>query len=250
MLKVNVENILLTSDGNRQALLQNINFELNESKIYTILGKNGTGKSTLIKALTGLLNNNLFSTEGSVSFNKQNLYTIESKKLRKIRQQEIRYVFQDSVNSFDPLKTFDYYFKNSFAEKESIDSLLKYFLLPLYEEISKLYPYEVSGGMAQRLSMILAFAVNPKLIIFDEPTSGVDYAVSNLLLIKLKEYTRERNNTALLVTQDINFAEKSSDEIALLANGKLSPFMTSQEFFAQRDDETLNEFINSYNEIK
>ena len=250
MLKVNVENILLTSDGNRQALLQNINFELNESKIYTILGKNGTGKSTLIKALTGLLNNNLFSTEGSVSFNKQNLYTIESKKLRKIRQQEIRYVFQDSVNSFDPLKTFDYYFKNSFAEKESIDSLLKYFLLPLYEEISKLYPYEVSGGMAQRLSMILAFAVNPKLIIFDEPTSGVDYAVSNLLLLKLKEYTRERNNTALLVTQDINFAEKSSDEIALLANGKLSPFMTSQEFFAQRDDETLNEFINSYNEIK
>ena len=250
MLKVNVENILLTSDGNRQALLQNINFELNESKIYTILGKNGTGKSTLIKALTGLLNNNLFSTEGSVSFNKQNLYTIESKKLRKIRQQEIRYVFQDSVNSFDPLKTFDYYFKNSFAEKESIDSLLKYFLLPLYEEISKLYPYEVSGGMAQRLSMVLAFAVNPKLIIFDEPTSGVDYAVSNLLLIKLKEYTRERNNTALLVTQDINFAEKSSDEIALLANGKLSPFMTSQEFFAQRDDETLNEFINSYNEIK
>ena len=250
MLKVNVENILLTSDGNRQALLQNINFELNESKIYTILGKNGTGKSTLIKALTGLLNNNLFSTEGSVSFNKQNLYTIESKKLRKIRQQEIRYVFQDSVNSFDPLKTFDYYFKNSFAEKESIDSLLKYFLLPLYEEISKLYPYEVSGGMAQRLSMILAFAVNPKLIIFDEPTSGVDYAVSNLLLLKLKEYTRERNNTALLVTQDINFAEKSSDEIALLANGKLSPFITNQEFFAQRDDEGLNEFIDSYNEIK
>ena len=250
MLKVNVENVSLTGDENRQTLLQNINFELNEGKIYTILGKNGTGKSTLIKALTGLLNNKLFTTEGTVFFNDQNIFTIEPEELRRLKQNKIRYVFQDAVNSFDPLKTFNYYFKNSFAEKESIDSLLKYFLLPSYKEISKLYPYEVSGGMAQRLSMVLAFAVNPKLIIFDEPTSGVDYAVSNLLLLKLNEYTKEENNIALLVTQDINFAERSSDEIALLSDGTLSSFKTNHDFFNQHDNEALNEFINSYNEIK
>ena len=250
MLKVNVENVSLTDDENKQTLLQNINFELNEGKIYTILGKNGTGKSTLIKALTGLLNNKLFTTEGTVFFNDQNIFTIEPEELRRLKQNKIRYVFQDAVNSFDPLKTFNYYFKNSFAEKESIDSLLKYFLLPSYKEISKLYPYEVSGGMAQRLSMVLAFAVNPKLIIFDEPTSGVDYAVSNLLLLKLNEYTKEENNIALLVTQDINFAEKSSDEIALLSDGTLSSFKTNHDFFNQHDNEALNEFINSYNEIK
>jgi len=250
MLKVNVENVSLTGDENKQTLLQNINFELNEGKIYTILGKNGSGKSTLIKALTGLLNNKLFTTEGAVFFNDQNIFTIEPEELRKLRRNQIRYVFQDAVNSFDPLKTFNYYFKNSFAEKESIVSLLKYFLLPSYEEISKLYPYEVSGGMAQRLSMVLAFAVNPKLIIFDEPTSGVDYAVSNLLLLKLNEYTKEENNIALLVTQDINFAERSSDEIALLSDGTLSSFKTNYDFFNQHDNEALNEFINSYDEIK
>jgi ABC-type glutathione transport system ATPase component len=250
MLKVNVENITLTGVQNRQALLQNINFELDVGKVYTILGKNGTGKSTLIKALTGLLNKNLFDINGTVFFNDQNLFVTGHENLRRIRQHEIRYVFQDAVNSFDPLKTFDYYFKNSFAEKEIIDSLLKYFLLPTYEEISKLYPYEVSGGMAQRLSMVLAFAVNPRLINFDEPTSGVDYAISNLLLLKLKEYTKERNNTALLVTQDINFAEKASDEIALLSDGRLSLFKKKRDFFTQHNDDALNEFINSYNEIK
>ena len=250
MLKVNFENISLTGDGNAQTLLQNINFELSRGKVYTIIGKNGTGKSTLIKAITGLLNKNLFTINGTVFFNNQNLFSVEDELCRKFRQQEIRYVFQDAITAFDPLKTFKYYFENSNTEKENIVSLLKFFLLPSYQEISKLYPYEVSGGMAQRISMVLAFAVKPKLIIFDEPTSNVDYAISNLLLLKLKEYTREENNTALLVTQDINFAEKVSDEIAFLSDRTLSSFKKNSEFFAQQNDEILNTFINSYNKIK
>ena len=250
MLKVNVENITFTGGKNRQTLLQSINFELHDGNVYTILGKNGTGKSTLIKSLTGLLDKNIFYVNGTVYFDEKNLFSIEPELLRKIRQDKIRYVFQDAVNSFDPLKTFEYYFENSNAEKEKIDSLLKYFLLPAYDEISRLYPYEVSGGMAQRLSMVLAFAVNPKLIIFDEPTSGVDYAVANLLLLKLKEFTKEDNNIALMVTQDINFAEKVSDEVALLSNESLSPFSSTKEFFTKSDDKILNEFINSYNEIR
>ncbi len=250
MLKVNVENITFTGDGNKQTLLQNNKFELSKGKVYTILGKNGTGKSTLIKAITGLLNENLFKTKGTVFFDEYNLLTIESEELRNIRLNAIRYVFQDAITTFNPLKTFRYYFENSNAQKADIVSLMKYFLLPSYEEISKLYPYEVSGGMAQRLSMVLAFAIKPELIIFDEPTSNVDYAISNLLLLKLKQYTKEENNIALLVTQDINFAEKASDEIAFLSNKALSSFKKNSDFFSQQDDETLNAIVNSYNEIK
>ena len=250
MLKVNIENITFTVDGNTQTLLQNIKFELSRGKVYTILGKNGTGKSTLIKALTGLLNNNLFTTKGTVFFDEQNLLSIEPEKLRNIRQMTIRYVFQDAITAFAPLKKFKYYFENSNGEKENIVSLLKFFLLPSYEEISKLHPYEISGGMTQRLSMVLAFVVKPKLLIFDEPTSNVDYAISNLLLLKLKQYSKEENNIALLVTQDINFAEKASDEIAFLSDRTLSSFKNNSDFFAQPDNETLNTLINSYNEIK
>ena len=250
MLKVNIENITLSNNSEKHFILSNIKFELFERKVYTILGKNGSGKSTLIKSLTGLLNDNIFLTRGTVLLDGKDILTCDAKNLQQIRKNKIRYVFQDAVNSFDPLRTFKYYFENSLADKNQIEKLLKYFLLPGYDEVSRLYPYEVSGGMAQRLSTVLAFAANPILIIFDEPTSGVDYAISNLLLLKLKDFTQKENRSVLLVTQDINFAEKISDEITFLSDGTITQFKTKSDFFTQRENDVLNSFFSSHDELK
>ncbi len=250
MLKVNIENISLKNGGSYRLLLNNINFDLPERKIYTILGKNGAGKSTLIKALTGLLNKNLFSIKGKVLFEGKDILSLNENELLQIRLNNIRYVFQDAANSFDPLKTFDYYFNNSSAPKEQIDELLKYFLLPPYDEITKLYPYEISGGMAQQLSFILAFIANPKLIILDEPTSGIDYTIANLLLIKLKEFVSSGKNSVLFVTQDIEFAQKISDKISFLHNQTLSSFEEAQQFFNNISEGELIGFKKSYEELK
>ena len=226
MLKVDIENITISNNNNTHLLLKNINFDLSEGKVYTIIGKNGTGKSTLIKSLTKLLNENIFSVNGNIIWDSKNILDCNDDELLQIRKDEIRYVFQDAANSFDPLKTFQYYFYNSLAGKNNIDEMLEYFLLPNYDEISRLYSYEVSGGMAQRLSMILAFLAEPQLIILDEPTSGIDYAISNLLLLKLKKFTKEENKIVLIVTHDIIFAEKVSDELAFLSDGTLTQFDT------------------------
>jgi len=239
MFKVNIDNITISNNHTKHLLLKNVNFELLKGKVYTILGKNGTGKSTLIKSLTGLLNKNIFQTNGTVLFEDENIFNCDAGKLQQVRFNKIRYVFQDAVNSFDPLKTFQYYFKNSFAARDQIDELLNYFLLPDYNHISQSYPYEVSGGMAQRLSIVLALIANPQLLILDEPTSNIDYAISNLLLLKLKELTKE-DRTVLLVTQDINFAGKASDEISLISDGTISVFKSKIDFFAQQDVELLN----------
>ena len=246
MLKVDIENITITNNDTAHLLLKSINFELSEGKIYTILGKNGSGKSTLIKSLTKLLNENIFTVNGNIIWDGKNIYDCGIDELLRIRKDEIRYVFQDSANSFDPLKSFQYYFYNSPTEKNKIDELLEYFLLPDYDEISRLYSYEVSGGMAQRLSMILSFLAEPQLIILDEPTSGIDYAISNLLLLKLKKITRELNKIVLIVTHDIIFAEKASDELAFLSDGTLTQFTTKDEFFAKQDIDLLT----SINEMK
>ena len=240
MLKVDIENITISNNNNTHLLLKNINFDLSEGKIYTILGKNGTGKSTLIKSLTKLLNENIFSVNGNIILDSKNILDCNDDKLLQIRKDEIRYVFQDAVNSFDPLKTFQYYFYNTIAGKNKIDEILEYFLLPDYDEISRLYSYEVSGGMAQRLSMILAFLAKPQLIILDEPTSGIDYAISNLLLLKLKKFTKEKNKIVLIVTHDIMFAEKVSDELAFLSDTTLTQFNTKDEFFAKQNIDLLN----------
>jgi ABC-type glutathione transport system ATPase component len=239
MLKVDIENITISNNNSTHLLLKNIDFELSEGKIYTILGKNGTGKSTLIKSLTKLLNENIFSVNGNIIWNNKNISDCDADELLQIRKNEIRYVFQDAANSFDPLKTFRYYFESPLATKTEIYELLEYFLLPDYNEISCLHSYEVSGGMAQRLSMILAFLAEPQLIILDEPTSGIDYAISNLLLLKLKKITGKENKIVLIVTHDIIFAEKVSDELAFLSDGTLTQFTTKDDFFAKQDIDLL-----------
>ncbi len=249
MLKVNIENITLSNNTDKYLLLQDISFETNYGKVYTILGRNGAGKSTLIKSLTNLLDENIFSIKGNVFFEGKELISCSEDGMRSIRESSIRYVFQDAVNSFDPLKTFKYYFDNSGTDKNNIVELLSYFLLPQYDEIAKLFAYEISGGMAQRLSIIFALLAKPEILILDEPTSGIDYTILNLLLFKLKQFTKEEKKTVLLVTQDIKFAEKVSDEISFLSNGTLSTFKPKDDFFTQTDGEVLQSFINSFNEL-
>ena len=250
MLKVNINNISIHNASDQLLILKSINFELFRGKIYTILGKNGSGKSTLIKSLTGLLNKNLFTVEGEVIFDNNDILKCGVEKLREIRLNKIRYVFQDSVNSFDPLKTFKYYFDSANIDKNIINEQLEYFLLPDYGDTSTLYPYEVSGGMAQRLALVISMLINPQLLILDEPTSGIDYTIANLLLLRLQEFTQKENGTALIVTHDIGFAEKISDELAFLTEGTITGFSPKKNFFKENDIEQLNSFINAYKEIK
>lgn len=233
MLKASIQKISFTSSEPPQTVLQNFSFTLSHNKIYTILGQNGSGKSTLIKSLTGLLNNSICNVEGEVFWNDINLLSTDNDKLLSIRKNNIRYVFQDSVNSFDHLKKINYYFSKSNAEKNAIDQILEYFLLPSYEKISTLHPYEVSGGMAQRLSLVIALLAKPDLLILDEPTSAIDVSLINLMVIKLKEFVNSNQRSALIVTQDLNFAEKISDDVAEIKNGTLKEFVPAKTFFSK-----------------
>jgi len=248
MLNADIEIINLLSGSSKKLLLENIKFEIGSKSIYSILGKNGSGKTTIIKSLTGLLPQNLYEIKGKVKFNENDLLNIAPELLRSIRKEKIRYVFQDAINSFDPLRKFEYYFNNSEATMLEIEEYLQYFLLPGYDKISKLYPYEISGGMAQRMSLIIALLAKPNLIILDEPTSGVDCAIVNLILLKLKEFVVDGGNSLIIVTQDINFAEKVSDYIAFISDETISQFFPANEFINSVESEHI-QFISSYLEL-
>ncbi len=230
MLDVLLNKVTLTKDKNERVILKDIVFELEQKNIYTILGKNGSGKSTLLKSLTGLLDKRFYSVEGKVIYDGKNILSVDTNELQKIRRNEIKYVFQDPVNSFDHLKTFRYYFELVNVNDKEINDLLKFFLLPDSIRIFKMYPYEVSGGMAQRISVILTLLAKPKIIFLDEPTSGIDAPIVNLLLIKLKEFIAG-GNLVLMVTQDIELAKNTSSKITLLSEGSLSKFSSPEEFF-------------------
>lgn len=246
MLAVKIDNIISHKKNTRTLLLQNAEFELNGNQIYTIVGKNGTGKTTFIKSLTGLLDKRFYVVNGKVIFEEKDLLILGAEELEVIRKQKIKYVFQDARNSFDHLKKLNYYFNHIDKSPNEINDMLAYFLLPEYSELSNIYPYEVSGGMAQRISLALALLANPSLIILDEPTSGIDSAIANLFLLRLKEFVKEGSNAVLLVTQDLTFAKAISNKIALITDGTLTKFLTPDEFIKSPKNTLGGNLLDSY----
>ncbi len=245
---VYIKKINLVDKSGTRTVLRNLHFALEPGKVYTILGKNGSGKSTLIKSLTMLLDKIVYHTEGTVFWNGENILSMNEERLLKLRQKEIRYVLQDLTNSFDPLKKLEYYFDNSGIDEKIISEKLKSFLLSDYNIISRLHSYEISGGMAQRLSLLIALLPGPNLLILDEPTSAIDYTNINLVKLKLKEFISS-GNCSLIVTQDISFAKEVSDEIAFLKNGTLTKFKPVDVFFDD-DNDIYSDFLKSYKELK
>lgn len=230
ILSAEIEYVELINNGKAGKILHDISFNLQKGSIYTVLGKNGSGKSTLINSLTNLLDPSYFIIKGSVEFKGMNLLELDEPEMSKIRREDIRYVFQDSINGFDHLKKFEYYFKRLDVPDDEIGGMLDYFLLPEKSKLMQLYPYEVSGGMAQRISICLAFLSQPVLLILDEPNSAVDINISNLLYRKSREYVKENDSTILLITQDLDFAGRISDYMAKMSGGTLSEFYTVSEY--------------------
>lgn len=223
-------------------ILHPVSFKLTPNGIYSVVGKNGSGKTTLIKALTGIADRS-FIIKGKVYFNNI-LIGADPAVLKQLRKKNIKYVFQDSVNSFDPLKKLKYYF-TPFVKTEAFNQLMNEFLFSDPHKTIDLYPHQLSGGMAQRLSFILALLYDPDLLILDEPTSGIDYPIINLMLHAIKRYAAGESKTVLLVTHDFLFAERTDGKTALLENGQLSDFTDTNTFFRQHS--TL---LNIYKELK
>lgn len=249
MLKAKINKVVLTNNDAAREVLSNINFSISNNMIYSVLGKNGSGKSTLIKSLTGLLNSDLYKVDGKVLWFDENIFEMKKVRLLSLRKTEIKYVMQDLTWNFDPLKTIKYYFDYSGFKEKTISLQLKSFLLPDYQIISNLHSYELSGGMAQRISLLIAMLSNPKLLILDEPTSAIDYPNINLIKLKLLEF-KKTGGSVLIVTQDIDFAKEISDKIAFLNDNKLSEFIEIVDFFKDSDLSLHNTFLQSYKELQ
>ncbi len=233
MLTVNINSITINNGANTPSLLSNIDFTLSPNNIYTILGKNGSGKSTLLLAIVNLLDNNEFTIDGTIKLNGVNLLELSESDFITIRRNNFRFIFQDSISTFDPLKKIKYYFELFNYSLNNIEDEFKYFQLPKYSKVRELYPHQISTGMAQRINIVLALLSNPNILLLDEPTSALDLPIINLLLQRLKKYVEQENKIILLVTQDIPFANAISDYISLLEKGELSQFTTPEVFFSK-----------------
>ena len=249
MLNVNLDYLKIVSKDSSITLIENLEFQLAPQSIYSILGENGSGKTSLLLAITRLLDENIFSFKGDIEFDGKDIFSLPQNGLSEFRSKNVRYVLQDPIGCLDPLKNIEYYFNLLKVSTIEIEEQLNYFQLPRYDEMKKMHSYELSVGMAQRLNIVLSLLAKPKVLILDEPTSALDLPISNLLMHSLRQFAESGNRFVLLVTQDIVFAKKVSDYISVLANRKLSPFIKSDEISNYDSNSEIINFINRYNEI-
>ena len=211
-------------------VLQGLNLNFQDDAITTVLGPSGTGKSVLIKHLVGLLE----PDDGEVLIFGQDLWKIPAAERYEIRKQ-MGVLFQDgalfgSMNLFDntafPLR------KHTEKSEDEIYEIVMQRLAEVGLDRSwTKYPNEVSGGMRKRAGFARALVMDPKIVFFDEPDSGLDPVRTSLLNDLILEMYAEHKGTYLLVTHDIRTARKVSDYVGVIWKGKVIHYSEAEEAF-------------------
>ncbi len=238
----------------KKTILKNINFQCLRSEFFVILGKNGHGKTTLSLSIANLLNKNVFNVKGEIFFDKINILKLNKNELISLRQKKIGYILQNPFASFNPIKTIKAQFEEQSELKkipfETFITLMKELSLNDYDLILKKFPFELSGGILQRLSVVRCLASNPELIIADEPTSALDKPITDHLLNLIFNHVREKKSTLILITQDISIAEKYADTIAFLDHGELKLITNKDGFFQTKENVDLRILLEAYSFLK
>ena len=244
--------------------VRNVNLELQEGKSLGILGESGSGKTTLALAMLSLLPGNA-TIEGSIS-----LYNDEyvngkipksrkarkmlDSKLRNIRWKDISMVFQGAMNSFNPVYTIGKQIAEVFTlhtdlSKEEIDKKVVEVLglSGLTPEVKNSYPHELSGGMKQRAIISMALALDPKIVIADEPTTGLDVITQAEIIATLKKLKDSgKVKSLIIISHDIGVVSQLSDNIAVFYAGSIMEYGSTRDIYLNSKNPYTIELLKSY----
>jgi phospholipid/cholesterol/gamma-HCH transport system ATP-binding protein len=238
--KIIVKN-LTKKFGNRE-VLKNISFEVYEKEIFILMGGSGSGKSTTLKHIIGLLR----PTSGSIIIDGVDITKLSKSELIKFRK-KLGYLFQEGA-LFDSLKVWEnvgfYFLENTKMPIKEIRKLASEKLrLVGLKGVEDLYPSQLSGGMRKRVSLARAIATNPEIVLYDEPTSGLDPVTSAIidnLIVSLRDNI---GITSVVVTHDLFSAFNIGDRIAMIHKGKIYAIGTPEEI-RNNPDPVVQQFIN------
>jgi oligopeptide transport system ATP-binding protein len=216
-----------------------VSFSIPEGKTLGLVGESGSGKSTTGYCILQLIR----PTAGSVRFQGRELTELKGEDLRKIRQ-DMQIVFQDPYSSLDPRMTVG----NIVAEplqvhgmgtrrgrRETVRRLLE--VVGFNPNYTNRYPHEFSGGQRQRIGVARALALNPKLIVCDEPVSALDVSIQAQILNLLKDLQRDFGLTYLFISHDLAVVRTMADEIAVMNKGKLVEVGPAEQVYLNPKDE-------------
>ena len=211
-----------------------VNFQIEEGKTLGIVGESGCGKSTTGRTLLKLLE----PTAGTILFNGEDITHYGRAKMRKMRTQ-MQMIFQDPFSSLDPRQSIMQLISEPIKEHKLLKSKaeIEKRTLELMDTVGlarrfvNSYPHELDGGRRQRIGIARALAVNPKLIVCDEPVSALDVSIQAQILNLLKQLQRDMGLTYIFITHDLSVVKYFADDIAVMYLGQMVEKAPSKEIF-------------------
>ena len=229
ILKVENLNVTLTYRKTSKKLVENVNFAVHPGECLGILGESGSGKSMTVKSILDLLDKN-FHVSGSAVFDGHDLLKESKEELRRLRGSRITMVLQNPMTCFDPLYRIGNQMAETFATHTTWNAqeirshclkILNQMQILNGEEVLQKYPHQLSGGMLQRIMIGIAMALQPELLIADEPTTAIDAITQYEILEEFIRIKKSKNTAMLFITHDLGAISKVADRILVMNSGHI-----------------------------
>ncbi|WP_078412544.1 nickel ABC transporter ATP-binding protein NikE [Priestia abyssalis] len=258
VLTVKNLSVLLQTDKGEKPLLADVSFSVPRGEIVAIIGESGSGKSMTAKAMLDLLPQGLAISSGNIQFLHENVLSMSKRQKRYYRGTQVGFVFQDTYGTFDALKTIGQHFSELFSAhtkvskreaKERAIRLLDRMQLPNPERVYEAYPYEISGGMRQRVQLALALVLEPLLLIADEPTTALDLRIQADVLQLIKDWSVQTGGSVLFITHDLGVVAEIADSVMVMKDGAIVESASVTKLFDQPVHEHTKQLLHHYQEL-
>jgi peptide/nickel transport system ATP-binding protein len=227
---LSISNLSAVSDRDRAPILRDVSLSVGRGETRGLVGESGAGKSTIGKAILGILPNAVRVTSGTVLFEGEDLLLMPPAQRRRLIGERVALIPQDPMTSLNPGRRIEGQLTDglrlwrgldaSAARKVALDLLEEVFIRDA-ERVLRSFPHELSGGMRQRVLIAAAFALEPKLIVADEPTTALDVTVQKQILRLIRAMQSAHGTSVLFVTHDLGVVAQICDRVTLLFGGRV-----------------------------
>ena len=244
ILKVENLNVTLTQRKSSKKLVEEVSFEVHPGECLGILGESGSGKSMTVKSMLGLLDKN-FQISGRAIFDGQDLLRESKEELRRLRGSRITMVLQNPMTCFDPLYRIGSQMAETFATHTTWSAqeirahsleILAQMRIRNGAEVLEKYPHQLSGGMLQRIMIGIAMALEPELLIADEPTTAIDAITQYEILEEFVRIKKEKHTAMLFITHDLGAISKVADRVLVMNSGHIVDSGTFEHILMHAND--------------
>ncbi|MFM8601694.1 MAG: ABC transporter ATP-binding protein [Actinomycetota bacterium] len=240
LLKLENLNVSFKTPRGQLKAVRDVTIELQSGESLGVVGESGSGKTVLSRATMGLLPGTATRT-GAIWYQGQDISLLPKEKVRELWGVGMAMIFQDPMTALNPVRRIGSQLTESLtvrlgmdkkAARERAIELLKRVRIPDPEAMLRKFPYQLSGGMRQRIMIAIAVSCNPELLFADEPTTALDVTVQAQVLELLDELRQEFNTAMILVTHDLGVVAGHTDKIAVMYAGDLVEYAPTHELFA------------------